>query len=334
MKNRKWIKMLSVLILIIISFFAWQKYKKRNNKENYRKVTVERGLIRVTVQATGTTMPQNRLELKPPISGRIESIEVQEGDKVKKGQVLAWLSSTDRAALLDAARFKGTGELSYWENAYKPTPLVSPMGGEIIARNMEPGQTVTTADAPLVMSDRLIVKAQVDETDIGQIKLGQKVKVTLDAYPNIDIPGVVDHVAYESKTVNNVTIYEVDVLPQKVPPFMRSGMTSNLVFTVKEKEDLLLLPEEAIQNVRGESRVLIPSSDESKKGKRETKIIQTGLSDGKNIEVADGLSEGDVVLVPEIKLDSSNSKSSGTNPFMPSRGRPGSSARSGGGSGR
>ena len=86
---------------------------------------------------------------------------------------------------------------------------------------IQPGQTVTTSDAVVVLSDRLIVRAQVDETDIGKIKLNQGAFITLDAYLDTKIGAVVDHIYYESETVNNVTIYKVDLIPENTPEFFR-----------------------------------------------------------------------------------------------------------------
>lgn len=314
---------LSCAILLFTggAFWFWQKKNQKSAQEKFKPVAVEKGSIRITVDATGTTLPQNRLELKPPIAGRIESIAVREGERVKKGEVLVWMSSTERAALLDAARAKGEKELKTWEEIYKPTPLISPMDGVIIARRMEPGQTVTSQDVPLVMSDRLVVKAQVDETDIGHLRVGQKVEVTLDAYPNVKIWGTVSHIAYESKLVNNVTMYEVDVLPEKVPPFMRSGMTANLTFIVEEKENVLLIPQEAVILGKGskeETKVFLSPSGEDAKGKRKSIAIVTGIADGKKIEVKEGLAEGEVVLVPEIRLAGVKPRGEGRNPFVPS----------------
>ena len=84
--KKRLIKISIALILIAAAFYAWQRHEKKSGGERFEAVTVEKGSIKITVQATGTTMPQNRLELKPPISGRIESIKVQEGEKVKKGE--------------------------------------------------------------------------------------------------------------------------------------------------------------------------------------------------------------------------------------------------------
>src|SRR6185369_1195320 len=84
-----------------------------------RVVQVTQGPIERTIETTGEVTPLNRVEIKPPISGRIEKLLVDEGDKVRHGQILAWMSSSDRAAILDAARAKGSNEEKKWQEAYK-----------------------------------------------------------------------------------------------------------------------------------------------------------------------------------------------------------------------
>ena len=83
------------------------------------------GKIERSVSATGTVKPQNRLEIKPPIAGRIERILVKEGQAVKTGDVLAVMSSTERAALLDAARLEGDAALREWAEIYREAPLIA-----------------------------------------------------------------------------------------------------------------------------------------------------------------------------------------------------------------
>ncbi len=323
--------LVTVLILAVAGggVYYWKYKKAQSKEEKFKPVTVDIGTITISVLATGVVQPQNRLEIKPPIAGRIESLLVKEGDRVKKGQILAWLSSTERAALLDAARAQGEQEAARWESVYKPAPLVAPMNGVIIARNMEPGQTISVQEAPLVMSDRLVVKAQVDETDIGQVSTGLQTEVTLDAYPDRKIGGHVDRIAYEAKTVNNVTIYEVEVVTEKIPPFMRAGMTANITFVVERKEDVLTVPQEAVRERDGVSQVFVPSEDEKGKGRPRKKQIETGLSDGKRVEVVDGLEEGDTVLVPDFKMEKKGNNNQASNPLNPMGGR-----RPGGGGGR
>jgi len=149
-------------------------FPRQNEQEVIREVSVRVGPIKTIISATGKVLPKNRLEIKPPVSGRIEGILVKEGDFVKKGDTLGWMSSTERAALLDAAQGQGEEKLKYWQQVYKPIALVAPIDGEVIVATIQPGQAVTTADAALVLSDQLIVRAQVDETDIGKIKKARR----------------------------------------------------------------------------------------------------------------------------------------------------------------
>lgn len=312
-------KIVILILVILIGAGAVWKFKKSKPKiPEFSTVSAERGDIRVTVLATGIVQPQNRLEIKVPISGRLEELLVTEGQSVRKGEILGWMSSTERAALLDAARAKGSKELSHWEEIYKPAPIISPMDGIIIARKMEPGQTVTTQDVPLVMSNRLIIKAQVDETDIGKLKVGLPAEISLDAYPEAKIKSEINQIAFEAKTVSNVTTYEVGVVPGRVPPFMRAGMTANVTFIVSQKENVLMVPQEAVKEIGGEQKVFLPRENKEKKGPPPSKIVKTGISDGKKIQILNGLEEGEKVLVAEMKWEKKTAGNEGSsNPLNP-----------------
>lgn len=308
----------SLVVIVIIVGLVW--FFKSNGKEStnivYKEVKVVSSNMEITILSTGSVQPANRLEIKPPIPGRVEDILVKEGEKVKKGQLLAWMSSTERAALLDAARSKGAEEYKRWEEFYRPTPIVAPINGSIIQRNVEPGQVFTSSDAVLVMSDRLTVKANVDETDIAQIKNGQNATIILDAYSKQSIDAKVDKIAYDAKTVNNVTTYVIDVLPNNTPDYMRSGMTANVVFYVEKKDNVLKIPSDAVKVLDNKYYVLVKPSN--KKDLPQEKYIEIGLNDGKYTEVLSGLVEGEVVLVAEISSSLNKSKKS-SNPFLPTR---------------
>ena len=190
-----WLGFAVLILIAAISVWKWGF----TTKIIYKEYTVSRGDLQTTILSTGTVLPENRLEIKAPVAGRIDQVLVNEGANVKKGQILAWMSSTERAALLDAARARGADEVKRWEEIYKSTPIMAPLPGSIILKNVEPGQTITTADAIYAMSDRLTVKALVDETDIAKIKLHQKAEIILDAYPDQKIAATVDQIAFEAK---------------------------------------------------------------------------------------------------------------------------------------
>lgn len=288
---KKYVKLLPLLLIVV--FLASCGGGKQSKK--FETVKVTRGNMVANIPSTGVVTPRNRLEIKPPFAGRIEQVLVQEGDRVKKGEVLAWISSSDRAALLDAARSKGPAELKYWEDVYKPAPITAPIDGFIILRNFEPGQTFTMSDALLVMADRLIVKAQVDETDIGKIKPGQKATIVLDAYPDRTTDAVVESIEYESEVINNVTIYQVYVQPVSVPDYFKSGMSATVNFLAEKRENVLMLPVRAVKKTNNSSYVFMNGGDKPLKSVQ----VTTGLDNNENIEIVSGLSEGDVVTIPD-----------------------------------
>lgn len=317
MKSKKWIY-IGIVVLILVGG-GYYFYNKKSSRVAYKEYAVGKGDLDVTILATGTVQPENRLEIKPPVAGRIDQVVVTEGQKVSKGQTLAWMSSSERAAMIDSARSQGKEELERWENLYKPTPIIAPLSGTIISKNVESGQTFTINDAVLVMSNRLTVKAQLDETDLAQIKIGQSCEIVLDSYPDDSIAAKVGRIAYEAKTVNNVTTYLVDVLPEHTPEFMRSGMTANVTFHVNKKVGVVIVPTEFIRYETGKPTVLI----KREKDEPLEKDVKLGSSDGKQTEIVHGAEVGET-LVLRIQSQRGNKSSSPFSPFGGGRPRGGS----------
>ncbi len=326
-KNKKWILIIVAFFILGAAIFFMTK-KDDASKTSYREIKVEKSLFTETIISTGTVAPENRLAIKPPIGGRVEKILVDEGRKVKAGEILAWVSTTERAALIDSARAEGATELAQWEQFYKPTPVYAPINGMIILRNLEPGQSFNAGDSILVMSDRLTIKAQVDETSISKVSLGQKAVVVLDAYPNEKLDATVVHLGFDSRTINSVTSYIVDVLPGKVPGHMLSGMTANVEFILSEIPNALIVPNEAIQTKDGNPCIKQKKTDNT--DVPECNPVKLGASNDLKTVVLSGLQEGETILVPELKPIDAKRKASQANPFSPM----GSGRPSGGGGGR
>lgn len=301
---KKSIKWIIILAVVGGGIYFWLQRSKVGDAETakptFKIEKVEKRDIRITVETTGEVQPRNRLDVKPPIAGRLEELLVDEGDTVKKGQILGWISSTERATLLDAALATSQDEFDYWADLYKPSPLISPLNGTIIARNFEPGQSIASADAVVVIADDLIIVANLDETDIGQVENDQEVLVTLEAYPDREFPCVVEKIAYDAKTVSNVTMYEVDVRAHRLPGFARSGMTANLEFIVEQKDQVLTLPVAAVQQKSsgGESRDgdrpdFSTMSEDERKAAMIKRMKERGLSDSEIKERLERFAQGE-----------------------------------------
>jgi len=309
-------KKLIVVVVIAAAVavgYKFYKQKKKSNLPVYVPVTATRGDIKDIADTTGDVEPLNRVEVNPAVAGRVDKLLVEEGTKVKNGQLLAYISSTDRVAILDAAKARGEASLEKWANTYKPTPVLSPLDGTVIKRGVVQGQTVTTSSVMFALSDDLIVVAQVDESEIGRIKVGQRAEITLDAFPDKVTHGTVFQILHEGVTVSNVITYYVKIRPDHPVSYFKSEMTANIKIAVRSSKNAVLLPETAITEKDDGTRCVY-------KGNPMNPVltpIKTGLDDGTNVEILSGVAEGETVYysnsayVPQNKEESSN-------PFMPS----------------
>ena len=314
-KRKWWLVSVVAVALVGVGLFLLLRGKSVP-EQKFLEIRPVRGTISSSVATTGVVEPKNRLKIKSSLAGRIEEILVAEGQFVKKGAILALLSSTERAALLDAARVQGKSEEAYWKKVYKETAIIAPLDGQVIVRSVDPGQAVTASDSLFVLSDHLIVKAFVDETDIGRVKIGQKARIGLDAYPDIRVNGVVEHIYYESHLQNNVNIYNVDVIPERIPDVFRSGMSANIEILVQEKRDALLVPVAALQSRNGKTVVRQKRGDSPQEVSY--RAVKTGVQDERNVEILEGLSDNSVILLPDTTFVLPGKKG-GSNPFAPQR---------------
>jgi macrolide-specific efflux system membrane fusion protein len=253
----------------------------------YDYIEVVRAPMRVTLREGALIAPEHRLNVTPPIAGRIDSVTVLNGDLVKQGQILGWISSTNRAALMDAARAAGGKEIDFWNDVFKPAPLVAPLDGRIISTAVVPGQVVVAAQAVFTMSDHLIVQSNVDETDLKSVRVGQDVEVTFDSFPELLLKGTVHDIAYDATIVNNVTTYLVNIFLKETPPVIRSGVSANVFLIVSNRQDVLQIPTDALSP---DNEVLfVPGEGETPVPRK----IEIGESSGEFTEVLSGLDEHD-----------------------------------------
>ena len=235
------------VVVVVALVIVVVRHRAGSRSAGVRQVRAAIGSFRITVQESGTVQPLNKVQILPPVAGRIDRIIAREGSYVKRGQVLAWMSSSDRAVLLDNARAKGDAEVKYWEEAYQPTPIIAPAEGLIIARNVVEGQTVSNGTDLYDLSDQLIVEAAVDETDLGKIRIDQRAEITVDAYPDKPFSAHVSLIEHQAVKVNNVVSYTVQCDPDRTPGVLRAGMTANVNFILSEMKDVLLLPSWAVK---------------------------------------------------------------------------------------
>ena len=318
--KKLWLLLIPVIVAPAAFYYFHDRGANGSQQTTVETAQVKRGNIEIRVLSTGTIEPHTRVEVSSPVSGRIDRVLVDEGDIVKEGDILAWISSEDRIALLDAARsaLESAQEANDTEadreakagyeiadKAYRPVPLTNSIRGEVISRTCEPGQNVSTATTLFAIADRLVATVQVDEADIGKIRQGQDASVTLDAFPDERVAAKVTKISREGTLVSDVVEYDVTVEAVRVPAHWASGMTANVEFSVAGKENVLVIPRSALVEEDGRAFVAVGT------GAQARREIKTGITDGKMVEVLEGLNEGDsVVLTKSGTSSNSGSESS------------------------
>jgi len=148
---------------------------------------------------------------------------------------------------------------------------------------------------------RLFVLASVDESDIGKVALEQPVTITADAFPEERFRGKVVRIATRGLNTSGVVTFEVKIEVQsRNKSLLRPEMTTNVEIIAASKEDVLLVPNEAVSRKRGQPVCQVAQTD----GTTEERPVEVGLTDGVNTEITAGLTEGERVVLPAGKAES------------------------------
>ena len=199
--------------------------------------------------------------------------------------------------------------------------ITSPIDGTVISKSVEEGQTVAasfnTPELFTIAKDltNMQVVANVDEADIGNVKEGDRVTFTVDAYPDDTFEGTVKQVRLEATTTNNVVTYEVVISAPNADLKLKPGLTANVTIYTQERSGVLAVANKALRFTPTKETVGKDMKIVDCKGKNKVwslngntltaHPVTIGQSDGINTEITKGLKQGDkivteiVVNVPE-----------------------------------
>ncbi|WP_020472812.1 efflux RND transporter periplasmic adaptor subunit [Zavarzinella formosa] len=218
--------------------------------------------------------------------------------------------------------------------------IKSNVKGTIIDRRVTIGQTVqasfNTPSLFLIAKDlhRMKVWASVNEADIGQVKVGQPVRFSVDAYPTETFQGTVGRIRLNATNTQNVVVYTVEVVTDNPDGRLLPYMTANLKFEVDRRKDALLVPNAALRYRPAANLIAGGTASRAKDGDKEkpgqgvvwvaegNKVrpitVKLGLTDGNFTEVLDGeLKDGMALVVAEAR--NAAPASAGENPFAQQR---------------
>lgn len=214
--------------------------------------------------------------------------------------------------------------------------ITSPIDGVVISKSVEEGQTVAASYATpelfTIAKDLkdMQVVANVDEADIGDVKEGERVSFTVDAYPNDTFEGVVKQVRQEATTTNNVVTYEVVISASNSELKLKPGLTANVTIYTAERQNVLCVSTKALRFTPTQDLIkgckIVDCKGKNKVWTREgntfkAHAVQIGMSDGIHTEILSGVSKG-LEIITDAKAANGNDdeqaeNNSESSPFAP-----------------
>src|SRR3989339_278418 len=173
--------------------------------------------------------------------------------------------------------------------------IISPIDGEVAMLNYKKGDIIvdnSSSDpvAVIINNDTLFIEVNIEEADINKISVGQKAYATFDALNDLKFEGEISFISLTSETSNSgiVTYLVRIIITNTGEAKIREGMTAFVDFIIAEANNVLSIPVAAVRNIEGNPSTTLENG--------EIKKVTTGFTDGKNVEVINGLNAGDKII--------------------------------------
>lgn len=264
-KSRKWLGwIIAGLVFIIVIVFSSQK----EESINYDSITAMVEDVTTYYSFSGNIEAKNKESVVLTAMNQIDTIEVSEGDQVKKDEVLfTTLQGSEVKASID---------------------------GEVANIYVTEGDVVTAGTIIMDLTDysNLQVKVKVDEYDVKSVEVGKEAIVTINALDK-EVKGTVSHLSKEAQSLNGVS-YFVATIDLNEDSELRVGMSTEVKMVNESVTDVIVIPMSALQFDYTNLPYVYYRNNQ---GEVMTKTVELGITDGTLVEVISGLEEGEEILI-------------------------------------
>ncbi len=329
-RNWRWLIILAVIIAAIGVWNNRRIANQTTAKIETAKVEIKD--LSVTITPSGKTRARDQVDLHFQTLGRLAWVGVKEGDQVQAYQTLASLDVQQIQKNLEKELRDYAAKRNDFEEAiqvtYKDKPvtdtvkrileknqwdleqavldvelqtvakqwsyLTTPIAGTVIHIDTPiAGVNVTSADTITVADlSTIIFSANVDEVDIGQLKVGMPAEISLDAFPDTNFPGTVSKISYTAQTsAAGATVFPVEIsfTPNNN---IRIGLNGDAKITLSVHPSVLVVPDTAVRQGKDEKYYVIRKNN----GKYERINVDIGAKTADEIQIVSGLAAGDDVI--------------------------------------
>lgn len=344
-----------VIALLSASYFISSNSKKAVSFETHKPFVSN---IEKKTVATGTVVPEDEVEIKPQITGIIDQIVKKEGDRVKRGELIATIKVVPNEQSLNSAQGRvrnaelalNNAQLEYdrikalWEKGvvssqdYSNQQLTLDRAKQelenaradyqIIRKGSFGGSTAANTDVralvdgtileiPVKQGDqviqsnnfnagttiatiadlsKMIFEGQVDEGEVGKLKIGQPLKISMGAIEDKEFDASLRFVAPKGTEQGGAVQFKIEGEVTVGDEFLvRAGYSANASFVVESKDSVLVIPEALLQFDRSTNKPYVEVLVDEATEKYERRDVEIGLSDGILVEIVSGLTEEDRV---------------------------------------
>ena len=331
-KQKKTYVILALIVAIVGGVYY---YKNKKTVVTYTTQKAERGNLLRTVSVTGEVVAPVEADLSFKLSGQIESMLVNIGDRVEVGQKIATIDkgvllsqlaaanqevNAQKQALINMERRsdlynhfqkeaqremikKAEEAVAQIQTSISDTTLYSPIVGTVIKRNVEVGEmtianavTANTSVVTIASDGALLTEVEVPESDILDVAVGQKAQVSLDALPSSEkLVAEVSEIEPASTVIQDVVYYKVKLKFSDPDARLKVGMSTDADINTAEKDGVIMIPLRAVKSDGSQNYVEILNAD-GVTTKKEN--VQTGMNgDDGMVEIVSGLVGGENVVL-------------------------------------
>ncbi|MCF6097800.1 efflux RND transporter periplasmic adaptor subunit [Thermovorax subterraneus] len=283
--------------------------------------------VQKAVETVALEAPEE-IEVKSEAAGTVSAIYVKEDQTVSAGAKLVSLDSEElKESVESAKRSLEQAKLDLEEKELAKNELVytAPFDGTIVEVNVSEGEELvqsssqSSSEPLIILADysKMKVVISVDELDAVKIKEGMPVKITSDAFPGKSWQGTVENVAEIGTSSDDVSTFDVTIVTSPIEE-LKAGMTVTAEIIVQSKEDTLILPASAIREANGRTFVLLRENEGEANGqsrRQNMKEVKLGIKTSEYVEILEGLSEGDEVIIPTSSTSGQSNRQGNTGGF-------------------
>lgn len=235
------------------------------------------------------------------------ALELAKGGVLPKSDVDARKESYElaRVALMKAQQDRELTRRGRLSATGQESIIRAPAAGTILTRMVNEGDPIVpltsyqpgTEMATVADMSDLIFKGTVDEIDVGKLSMGMQARIKVGALPTDVVTGRVERIAPQAQQKEGATLFDIEIeLDPNQKITLRAGYSANADVIIREKKDVLVLPERLVSFEDGGKKTLVEIPQADPKAEPKKVEIKTGISDGLNIEIVSGLKKGEKVV--------------------------------------